>query len=234
MERCYTSTVCLSRFIFLSDSSRRGDGGNGSRCGSSTAVAVDLSLRAVAGDVAGFAAAVAGLTRGVERSAVRSRAVARDVAQLAASVALHGLSLAIAGEVVGSTALVASSRTATTESAPEATAKCTARSTSATSHASARVGAVAGQVAGETARVAPSARSSAAQPKSRAVSLDVAKALAVVALLRLGGARVRASVRLVARLLAYLSISDKAISGRVSATYSCSTASQRMSTPLSI
>lgn len=78
-------------------------------------------LGAVAGDVAGLAALVAGLSGSVERAAVWSRAVARDVAELAACVALHGLSLAIAREVVGPTALVARSRARSAdETAPAA------------------------------------------------------------------------------------------------------------------
>ena len=160
--------------------------------------------------MAGFAAAVAGLTRSVERTAVGSRAIAGDVTELAAGVALHGLSLAVAGEMVRSAALVAGGRATTAESAPEAAAVWTAAgSASATSHTSARVGAVTGQVASETAGVASSARAGAAQPKSRAVGLDVTKALAVVALLCFGGARVRASVGLVAGLLACTFVSGR-------------------------
>lgn len=185
---------------------------NSGRNGSS-AVAVDLSLGAVARDVAGFTTAVAGLTRGVERAAVRGRAIAGDVTKLAAGVALHGLSLAVAGEMVRSAALVASGRTAASESTPEA-AESTTRSASATSNTSARIGAVTGQVASETTGVASSARASAAQPKSRAVSLDVTEALAVVALLCFGGAGVRASVGLVAGLLACIRSVDWSV-GRI-------------------
>lgn len=50
--------------------------------------------------------------------------------------------------------------------------------------------------------VAATARGVAAQTERRAVSLDMAKALAVVALLGFGGARERAAVGFVARLLA--------------------------------
>ncbi len=75
---------------------------------STTRVAVrTLHLRALPADVPGLSALVASLPSRVRRAAVRSRAVARDVAQLAASVALHGLSLAVASEVVGAAALVA-------------------------------------------------------------------------------------------------------------------------------
>jgi hypothetical protein len=167
------------------------DGGGGSNglCGNSSvgrdrsaAVTVDLSLSAIARDVAGLAAAVAGLASGVERAAVGSSAVARDVAELAASVTLHGLSLAITGEVVGTTALVARSRASTSVSITEASSvAATRRATSSTSHS--WVGAVAGQVASQATAVAASAGASAAQAQGGAVSLDVSKTLAVVALL---------------------------------------------------
>ena len=61
------------------------------------------------------------------------------------------------------------------------------------------------QMAGLTAVVAATATGTAtAQAKSRAVGLDMAKTLAVVALLSLGGARKGAAVGLVAGLLACL------------------------------
>lgn len=72
-------------------------------------------LGAVSADVAGFTTPVAGLAGSVERASVRGRAVTGDVTELAASVALHGLSLAVASEVVRATALVAAGRTATSE-----------------------------------------------------------------------------------------------------------------------
>jgi hypothetical protein len=155
--------------------------------------------------VARLAAAVAGLACGIQGTAVGGSAVARDVAQLSARVALHGLGLAVARKVVGATALVAGGRArAPSVSAAEASAKAaTGRTTSAaTDAASGRVGAVTGQVTSEAAGVAPSARAGAAQAESWAVGLDVTEALAVVALLRLGGARVGASVGLMAGLLA--------------------------------
>lgn len=76
-------------------------------------------------------AAVASLASGVEGAAVRSGAVARDVAELAAGVALHGLSLAITGEVVGATALVAGSRA---RAASEAAAATEGTGETATAH----------------------------------------------------------------------------------------------------
>lgn len=77
--------------------------------------------------MASLAALVAGLASSVQGAAVGSSAIPGDVAELAASIALHGLSLAIASEVVGATALVASSGTravgeaSTTIAADEAT-----------------------------------------------------------------------------------------------------------------
>lgn len=59
------------------------------------------------------------------------------------------------------------------------------------------------KVTGLTAVVAAAAGGVAAQAKSRAIGLNVAKALAVVALLSLSGARKRAPVGLVSGLLAY-------------------------------
>ena len=184
----------------LSDNSRGSNcRGDGSSSGSSIGggVTVDFGLGAVAGDVAGFAAAVAGLAGSIEWATVRCSAVTGDVAyqrlisvlqvqtavltQLAAGVAFHSLSLAIAGEVVGTTTLVASSRaSAASEAAPEASVTA-ARSTSAATHS--WVGAVAGKVTSNTAAVAASAGTSTAQAQSRAVSLNVSEALAVVALL---------------------------------------------------
>jgi hypothetical protein len=85
--------------------------------------------------------------------------------------------------VVRSTTLVAGGRASTaSETAPEATSvAATGSASTATAHA--WVGAVAGKVAGKTAAVATSARASSAQAQRRAVSLDVAESLAVVALL---------------------------------------------------
>lgn len=185
----------------LSNSGRRSNGrrNRGSSRGSSR-VAVDFSLGAVPRNVAGFAAAVAGLAGSVEWAAVRSGAVTGNVSELATGVALHGLSLAITGEVVRSATLVASSRaSAASEAAPEASITATG---SASTAAHSWVGAVAGKVASDTAAVAASAGTSSAQSQRRAVSLDVSEALAVIALLRLGGAGVWASVGLVSWLLA--------------------------------
>lgn len=94
-------------------------------------------LGALAADVAGLTAPVAGLAGRVERTAVGSRAVAGDVTKLATSVALHGLSLAVASEMVRSAAFVAGScavaalETTATEAALEAAAR---GGTDATTH----------------------------------------------------------------------------------------------------
>jgi hypothetical protein len=185
----------------LYDCGRRDDGldrdHSGNRNGRDTTVAVDLCLGAVAGDVASLTAAVARLTSRVERTAVRGSAVTGDMAwgrisnrrrrgvdahtELAAGVALHGLSLTIAGKVVGASTFVAGGRTrATSEAAPEATETATG-SSGATAHGRAR--AVAGEMASHTAAVAAAAGAGTAQAQSGAVGLDVAEALAVVALL---------------------------------------------------
>jgi hypothetical protein len=125
------------------------------------------------------------------------------VSQLAAGIALHGLSLAVTGKVVGTTALVAGGRARTaSEASPSEASETTTGRGNSTSHTSTRVGAVAGQMAGVTAAVASSAGTSSAQAESGAVSLDVSEALAVVALLGLGGTGMRAPVGLVTGLLA--------------------------------
>jgi hypothetical protein len=157
--------------------------------------------------VASLAALVASLSGSVERATTGGGAVAGDVSQLAASVALHGLGLAIAGKVVRSSAFVAGSGAGT---AGKATAAGEATGISTTSHGRTatkssganRVGARASKVTGLAAVVATTAGAGPAQAKSRAVGLDMAKSLAVVALLSLGGTGKRTAVGLVAGLLA--------------------------------
>jgi hypothetical protein len=170
---------------------------------------------------------------------------------------LHCLSLAVTSEMIGSTAFIAGScsRTSSEASSETAAKTSTTRGTaSPTTHS--RVGAVAGQVAGKAAGVAASAGASSAQAESRAVSLDVSESLAVVALLccptvspwflpahcepktevwrcmsrTFGGAGMRASVGLVAGLLA---CSWSACVQRVGwgNADSCSKASPTTSTP---
>jgi hypothetical protein len=93
--------------------------------------------------VASLTALVASLASSAEGTSVGSRAVPRDVTELAAGVALHSLGLAIPGEVVGSTALVASCRAGHTaiSTAPKA-AESTARDRSSTAHSNAGAGGV--------------------------------------------------------------------------------------------
>lgn len=119
----------------IGDLGREGSSGDGSnRC--SIAVEVGL-LVALTGDVSSLTAAVAGLAGSVERTAVGSSAVTRDVSELTASVAFHGLSLAVASEVVGTTALVAGSRTSAAGKAAAEATKATTRTGSTTASTSA-------------------------------------------------------------------------------------------------
>lgn len=194
----------------LSNSRRRNWGLNrGCRC---SAVAVDLGLGAVTGDVTSLATAVAGIASSVEWAAVGSGAVTGDVTQFSTGVAFHSLSLTISCEVVWSTALVAGGRTrATSKGAPstkstKSTKSTAGRATSSSSHASSRAGvrAVTGQMSGQATTIASSAGTSSAEAQSRAISLNVSEALTVIALLRFGSARMRASIGLVARLLAVI------------------------------
>lgn len=73
-------------------------------------LAVAVLLRAVARDVASLTTSIARLSSSVEGSAVGRSAIARDVAKLATGVAFHSLGLAVAGKVVGASALVAGGR----------------------------------------------------------------------------------------------------------------------------
>jgi hypothetical protein len=84
--------------------------------------------------VTSLAAAVASLASGVQWAAIGSGAVTGDVTKLAAGVALLGLSLAVTGKVVGSTALVAHG--STTAKASTGTGEATTRSTSTTADGS--------------------------------------------------------------------------------------------------
>jgi len=156
--------------------------------------------------VANFAASVAGLaTFAVQWATVGSGAVAGDVSKLSAGIALHGLSLAIARIMVGASALVAGRSTGNTAvSAAESTLEASTRPSSATSSTGSRaalLGAVTCKMSGLATGVASSAGRTA-QTQCRTVSLHMAQALTVVALLCFGRARVRAAVRFVSRLLA--------------------------------
>jgi hypothetical protein len=116
VRRARCQTPCSEHDVLLSDgsngsNSRGRDGVLGSvQVDTLADLAVGSLLRAVAGDVAGLTALVASLASGVQGAAVRGRAVTGDVTKLATSIALHSLSLAVAGKVVRSTALVAGSR----------------------------------------------------------------------------------------------------------------------------
>lgn len=78
-RRCYSQDLALAVVGRLSNS-RSGCGGlNRGGCRRS-AVAIHLSLGAVAGDVASLAAAVAGLACSVKWASIGSSAVTRDVA----------------------------------------------------------------------------------------------------------------------------------------------------------
>lgn len=118
-------------------SSHNGGGGNGGSLDNSNRSSGTLVGRAVAGDVASLGTLVADLTGGAEGTTVRSGAVTRDVAELAAGVALHGLSLAVTGEVVGTTALVAGCGAGV---AAESTAESTLETTASTTGAAASGG----------------------------------------------------------------------------------------------
>jgi hypothetical protein len=191
---------------------RNGRNGSHSRCGNGANInlggdlAASILLRAVTGDVTSLAALVACLASGVEGTAVGGRAIARDVTKLAAGIALHGLGLAITSEVVGTSALVAGGRT---RAAGKAATSAKATRVATTAHGGAAthggadgVRACASKVTRLTTVVAATAGASASQTEGWAVSLDVAKTLAVVALLSLGSSGKRAAVRLVSRLLA--------------------------------
>ena len=132
--------------------------------------------------------------------------------------------MAVTSKVVGATALVALSSAVvldTSVAAAEATAGSTSATTDWGNRGSAWSWAVAlimlvsrrsarrarkdctyRNVAILAARVAAVVAGTTAQAQSRAVSLNMAEALAVVALLGLGGARKRAAIRLVAGLFA--------------------------------
>ena len=191
-------------------SSRSGHGrsGSGSRSRSVHSRLGSSSIgvgRAVTGNVTGLGTLVADLTRGAERAAIRSGAVSRDVAELAACVALHGLSLAVTGKVVGATTLVAGSSAGVTAKAAAEALEATAGGGGAASTGSSRVAAVALQILVNNgsfqdiyrpnstyskvtglAAVVAAAIGTTVQAESGAVSLDMAKTLAVVALLRWG------------------------------------------------
>lgn len=103
-----------------------------------------LLHRAVARDVASLATAVASLARSAQGTSVGSGAILRDVTELAASITLHSLRLAVPSKVVGTTALIAGSRTRAAGESSTAVAEATSTDgASTTEPSSARIGAVA-------------------------------------------------------------------------------------------
>ncbi|KAH9885717.1 hypothetical protein F4778DRAFT_501364 [Xylariomycetidae sp. FL2044] len=150
-----------------------------------------------------FTTLVASFTGRVQRAAVGCSTIPRNVAEFTTGVAFHGLGLTVSGKVVWTTTLVACSRSgsASESSSSEATsiaAPCHGRPTAAHGDGSTRrVRARTSKVARLTAVVATTVASGTTQPKSRAVGLDVAETLAVVALLGLRGTWQRALVGLV-------------------------------------
>lgn len=166
---------------------------------------VGVLLRTVSGDVTSLATLVACLSRRVQGTAIGSGTIARNMTELPAGVALHGLGLAIASEVVRAAALVTGCRTRAAGE-PSATRKPSSKSTtthrSTATHGANGVRTCASKVAGLATVVAASTGDITTEAQSRAVSLNVAEALAVIALLCLGSSRKRTAIRLVTRLLA--------------------------------
>ncbi len=182
--------------------------------------AVGVLLWAVTDDVARDAAVVADLAGGVQGPTVGGGAVVGDVTKLAAGIALHGLRLAVTGVVVGATALEAGGMAgaASESTAAGATNETTSGDRGSTAHRrhGGGVGASAlGTVSTRTSRwglterkaqevqsyhqmanlttiVAASARSVNHQAESGTIGLDMAETLAMIALLVLGAARLRA------------------------------------------
>lgn len=110
------------------------------------------------------------------------------MAKLATSVALHCLSLTVPGEVVRAAALVAGCMArATGKTASSITTKTATTDRGTTAHAdTSRSGARPGEMTRLSAVVAAAvAATSTTQTESRAVSLDMAQALAMIALLSL-------------------------------------------------
>lgn len=88
----------------------------------------------------GLATLVADLAGLAQRATVGGGAVTRDVTKLAAGVALHGLGLAVTGEVVGTTTLVAHGSAGETTKVTTETTLALEAATSSSSGAAASVG----------------------------------------------------------------------------------------------
>ena len=168
--------------------------------------------------MSGLTALVAGLASSAEWSSVWRSAVTADVTELAAGEALQSLSLAVSGEVVALTALVAGGW-AWSANEGAAWSKSSLESTAWSESSTGSAwwgGAVAGKVSLEAARIAASGGSG--KTEGWAVGLDVSNAGARVALLGLGGAWQWAAVGLVSWLLAVVAetLSGGALVGGVS------------------
>lgn len=150
--------------------------------------------------MAGLTASVAGLARSVQGTAIGRGTIPRDVTELAAGVALHGLSLAVSGKVVGTTTFVASGGARPTSKSATEASESASGDRSATAHGGdvRRSRTRSGKVARLTTVVASAVGTSTSQAERGAVGLNVTKTLAVVALLGVSGARQRALVGLVA------------------------------------
>jgi len=145
-------------------------------------VTIGSFLWTVARNVAGLTTLIASLASSVKGTTIGCSAIARNVTKLAASIALHGLSLTISGEVVGSSALVASSGTGSTSKSStgcESSTISTSRGTDTTASTrngtrSSWAGARTSQMSWLTTVVATTAGASATETQSWAVCLDVA------------------------------------------------------------
>lgn len=147
--------------------------------------------------MASLTALVTGFASSVERTAVGGSAIARDVTKLATSIALHSLSLAITSKVIGATALVTSGRASTASKAATSEAAPVASTGDGAPARNSNAGggwAGASQMSRLPTVIAATAGAGTAQAQGRTISLNVAQALAVVALLRLSGTRKRALV----------------------------------------
>jgi hypothetical protein len=102
-----------------------------------------ILLVAFTADMAGLATAIASLASSVEGASIGSSTLAGNVTKLTTSVTLHGLGLAIAGKVVRTTTLVASSRARTTsETTAEATTRTRGTATKTSSSTGSRASAL--------------------------------------------------------------------------------------------
>lgn len=192
----------LSPFFFSAGLGRRRDdiGGCKSAIGINSFV-----LRAITRNMASLATPIAGLSSSTQRAAIRGIAVATNMTELTTGIALHCLSLAVSGKMIGTSTLIAGSRacpTETTATEGRATKATTSDGTSASNPAQNIGRTVPCKMAHITARVATTTVDSTRQPQSRTISLNMAQALAMITLLALRCPRMRARVRLVTRLLA--------------------------------